>query len=242
MEQPRRQRDQRGEKHGDGPALHLQAARERRAWMQIGGTFVVVHVRSGVKRGRPSRTRPRLLERVRPQLRSARAGRLPLVEVSDEEPIVLLLPELLPPEALGVVADEEPVDGVEAEEPDELVDGVLLEPLAPMEVPLADVPPLALGVLLLELPEALGDELELPEGVADEPEAPMVEPVLGEALGDFSVPPAAPPLVSALLAPLAPLAPPAPLWATATPPNARAAAAASVERVILVARMCLTPR
>lgn len=158
---------------------------------------------------------------------------------------MLLLPELLPPEVLGVVADEEPVDGVEAEEPDELVDGMLLEPLAPMEVPLPDVPLLALGVLLLELPEALGDVLELPEGVADEPEAPIVEPVLGEVLGDLSVPPAAPPLVSALLPPLAPLAPPAPpapLWATATPPNARAAAAASVERVILVARMCLTPR
>lgn len=168
---------------------------------------------------------------------------------------MLLLPELLLPEVLGVVADEEPVDGVEADEPEELADGVLLEPLAPMEVPLPDVPVLALGVLLLELPDALGDALELPEplelleGVADEPEAPIVEPVLGEALGDLSVPPAAaPPLVSALLplAPLAPLAPPlappAPLWATATPPNARAAAAASVERVILVARMCLTPR
>lgn len=155
---------------------------------------------------------------------------------------MLLLPELLLPEVLGVVADEEPVDGVEADEPDELVDGVLLEPLAPMDVPLPDVPLLALGVLLLALPEALGDELELLEGVLDEPDAP-IEPVvlppaawlLGEAVF-LAVPSLAPPVE-------APLAPPlAPLWATAMPPNARAAAAASVERVILVARMCLTPR
>jgi hypothetical protein len=119
---------------------------------------------------------PLLVAGVPPQLRSARAARLPLVSLELPEPIVLLLGELddelellpdveglapiVPLLLLGVLDELELEDGV-LDEPEEPVveddgeleddeDGVELEePLAPMEVPLL------LGVLADELEESL---------------------------------------------------------------------------------------
>jgi hypothetical protein len=122
------------------------------------------------KRAGPQ-ARPWLVAGVPPQLRSARAARLPLESLELPEPIVLLLGELdeelelpeveglapiVPLLLLGVLDELELEDGV-LDEPDEPVveedgeledeeDGVELdEPLAPMEVPLL------LGVLADEL-------------------------------------------------------------------------------------------
>ena len=132
-----------------------------------------------MKKGGPAGP-PSLLAGVPPQLRSARAARLPLVSLELPEPIVLLLGELddelaLLPEVeglapivplllLGELDELELEDGV-LEEPDEPAvegeleddeDGVELdEPLAPMEVPLL------LGVLADELEESLEPLLAL---------------------------------------------------------------------------------
>lgn len=119
-----------------------------------------------------------------------------------------------------------------------LLELVSLLPEAPIVLPPEPVDPLADGEV---------GELELLLGVLLEPEAPieLVERsvVLPLVLGD-----AAPPLAPGELLELAPdepslllLAPGAlllpELWATATPPNARAAAAARAVRVVLVALM-----
>jgi hypothetical protein len=188
------------------------------------------------------------------QLRSARAARLPLVslllldasllpEVEPLEPIVL-------PLLLGVLAEPEALlDGV-LEEPEELVAGGVLvlelelEPLAPIEVPLL------LGVLLLLESEALGELLELePLGELEELEElgvavlPLLEPEAPIVLVERSfglVPEAEPPVLAAgelALLPPAAVLPPVllpELWAMAKPPNARAAAAATVVRVVLI--------
>jgi hypothetical protein len=179
-------------------------------------------------------------------LRSARAARLPLVSLELPEPIVLLeeplepavLPEveglapIVPLLLLGVLDELELEDGVLAEpeepvveEPEvdgEAVDGVL-EPLAPIDVPLllgvlaeeleSLEPLLALGLLLEEL--LLGVLLL-------EPEAPIA-PVDGCAGVEGEAAPAAAPVPPALLVPLAevpPLVLPLPplaaeLWAMA---------------------------
>jgi hypothetical protein len=134
-----------------------------------------------------------------------------IVDEPDEDVSVLVLP---------VVVDDEGLD--EAVLP--------VVPLAPMlDVPEL-VPELALGlVVLLELVLGLVLEEVVP------PLAPMLD-VVGLLLFDWFTfaPPAVPP-------PEVPEAPeaPEPDWATATPPMARAAAAASVVRIFL--DMSLTP-
>ena len=150
---------------------------------------------------------------------------LPLPEGEAEEPEALVDGEVVVPEEPAV---EPEVDG-EVDEP-------ALEPLAPIDVPLL------LGVLV-------DDELLLLGLVVLEPEAPMVL-VCGE---EGLAPPAAAPgpeallvpdVVPALVVPPLALVPPAlpavpELWATAKPPKARAAAAATVVRVVLI--MSLAP-
>ncbi|HYD74738.1 hypothetical protein [Ramlibacter sp.] len=190
--------------------------------------------------------RPTLHRSQPAQLRSARAARslvllsvvllpalpdapmvlpllLPLLEVSDEPLLAageLDELELVLGELLGVLEDEdeEPLAPMVLgdEELDELDDGEeVLESLLPLALGLV-VLPLVLGLLL-------------------EPEAPieLVERSLGlVGVEAPAVPPAAP---AAGEAPVDPLLPE--LWAKAMPPNARAAAAARVVKVVLVALM-----
>lgn len=176
------------------------------------------------------------------QLRSARAARsvvvLPVLPeaVLPDEPMVLPL--------LGV-SEEVPLLAAGALEELELLlgdDGVLEdeadEPLAPIEVPLLlgddeleelvdGAEPLVLVSLLL-VPEVAGAVLD--------PEAPMLLVDRSLVLG-----PAAAPGPLALepdeLLPVAPAVPLPAVCANATPPNASAAAAARLVRVILVALM-----
>jgi hypothetical protein len=178
-----------------------------------------------------------------------------LAEVSElelpelpEAPMVLPLPveplEVEPLEVEGLeveglldepLADEPEVDGL-------VVDGLEEEPLAPIEVPLPLVPLLApgeavLGELELDEPLVLG-EVELPL-VLGEAVLPLLEPEAPMVLVDGAVD-ASWLLLPEALVPAVPLLPDEPeLWATAKPPNASAAAAASVVRVILVALMCV---
>jgi hypothetical protein len=170
-------------------------------------------------------------------LRSARAGRSPLlllpdVEVSLEPPLApivlppaplldepVLLPELPVPEA--------PIDVPELPVP--LVDGELLAvlPVVPLVDPAPEpvVEPLALGLVLELLPEPLG--LVMPP--LDEPEPPAPEAPLAPEPAPAPEPEPEP-------APPAPPAPPEP-WAIDRPPMARAAAAAKAVRVFLVVIM-----
>jgi hypothetical protein len=136
------------------------------------------------------------------------------------ERVVVVVSELLPideDEELGLVLDV--VDDVSVDE--------LVEPEAVPLAPMLDVPVLELGVLVLELVLGL---------VVLEPLAPMLD-VLGVVLEldvlAFAPPWPAEPDVEPAEAPV-PLAPLAPVpldCATATPPIASAAAAASVVRI-----------
>ena len=167
-------------------------------------------------------------------MRSARAARLPdgvSVLLEPEVDVSVLLPEapMLPvlPEAAGLLEllDDE---GVLVLDEDEPLAPIVLGELEELDESEAD------GEVVLE-PEAEG-AVVLP----DEPEAP-IDWVL-EAPAGLAVP--LPPLVlppEALLLALPPEAPDEPEapvpWAMAKPPNARAAAAAIVVMVVLVALM-----
>lgn len=156
-----------------------------------------------------------------------------LLPALPEAPIVLpllLLEVSVEPLAAGALDELELVLG---ELPGVLEDDEDEEPLAPMEVPLlGDVEELDDGeeVLVSLLPLALGVVVLL------EPEAPivLVERSFGLVAPCAPAVPAAGELVP-LLADGELLLPE--LWAMARPPNARAAAAARVVRVVLVALM-----
>jgi len=171
----------------------------------------------------------------------------------EPEPVVLLPvePEPVEPEAPIVLPLPEPVEPVEPDEPVEPVEPV--EPEAPIDDvdgELVDDEPVAAVSLLL-----LGVDVPVVEPVV--PEAPSVllepvEPVEPLVLGEAAVEPAADGLpafgpvvgdglrAEPLALPPPPAAPepdaPEP-WATAMPLMARAAAAASVVSVFLVALM-----
>jgi hypothetical protein len=154
----------------------------------------------------------------------------------DDEPIEELLPD-----ELGV-EDEELVSLLVEPLVDGVVEGVVA--LEPLEEPVPEAPmldELEPGVLL-DVPVE-GDAPIVDED--DEGEAPVLG-LEGVVVLEAAEPAVSPPVFGAvdvllLAPPLLPAAPPEPpaepplVWATAIPPIARAAAAARVVRVVLVA-------
>jgi hypothetical protein len=155
----------------------------------------------------------------------------------DDEPIEELLPDVLG------VEDEELVSLLVEPLVDGVVEGVVA--LEPLEEPVPEAPmldELELGVLL-DVPDDEGEAPIVDED--DEGEAPVLG-LEGVVVLEAAEPAVSPPVFGAvdvllLAPPLLPAAPPEPpaepplVWATAIPPIARAAAAARVVRVVLVA-------